>query len=170
MRSSFDVATPSRSDLIISAEQKLADLGLNLPALTKPRFSYVPFKRAGDHIFISGQVPRLADGSLLTGKVGRDASLDQARNAARLCALHILAVARSVTGSLEDIEMLKVFGMVNAVSEFREQPQVIEACSEILLEVLGERGQHARSAIGVGSLPSDVIVEIEAVARVVACQ
>lgn len=152
----------------VSVEQKLVELGLTLPTLTKPRFSYVHFRRAGDQIFISGQVPRLADGTVLTGKVGGDKSVDQAREAARLCALHILAVARSVTGSLEDIEMLKVFGMVNAVPEFHEQPQVIEACSMLLLEVLGERGQHARSAIGVGSLPANVMVEIEAVARVVA--
>ena len=153
--------------MTVNAEQRLAQLGLSLPPLTKPRFSYVPFRRAGDQIFISGQVPRLADGTALAGKVGKDKSIDEARDAARVCALQILALARSVTGSLEDIEMLKVFGMVNAVPEFTEQPLVIEACSSLLLEILGERGQHARSAIGVGSLPGNAMVEIEAVARVV---
>jgi enamine deaminase RidA (YjgF/YER057c/UK114 family) len=164
----FDMAASGRSRMAVSAEQKLIELGLALPGLTKPRFNYVPFRRTGDKAFISGQVPRLADGTVLAGKVGSDKTTEQGREAARLCALHILAVARSITGSLDDIEMLKLFGMVNAAPDFQEQPHVIDACSALLLEVLGERGQHARSAVGVGSLPSNVMVEIEAVVRVVA--
>ena len=151
----------------MSAEQRLAEMSLSLPSLSKPRFRYVPFKRAGEIVHISGQVPRLADGSLLTGKVGGERSVEEAREAAKLCGLHILAVAKSITGSLDDVEMLKVFGMVNAVPEFGEQPLVIDACSTLFEEVLGANGRHARSAIGVGSLPSNVMVEIDAVVRVI---
>ena len=110
----------------MSVEQRLAEMSLSLPSLSKPRFRYVPLKRAGEIVHISGQVPRLADGSLLTGKVGSERSVEEAREAAKLCGLHILAVAKSITGSLDDIEMLKVFGMVNAVPDFGDQPLVID--------------------------------------------
>jgi enamine deaminase RidA (YjgF/YER057c/UK114 family) len=149
-----------------SAEARLATLGHSLPAVGKPLFSYVPFKRAGDVAFVSGQVPRHADGSLTTGKVGEALGLEEAQQAAVLCALHILAVAKVAAGSLEKVEVLKVFGMVNAVPEYGDQPKVIDACSNLLVEVLGERGRHARSAVGMGSLPSNVPVEIEAVIRI----
>jgi len=149
-----------------SPEARLAALGHALPVLGRPLFAYVPFKRVGDVAYISGQVPRHADGSLTTGKVGETIELEAARKAAELCALHILAVARAAAGSLERVEMLKVTGMVNAGPEFGRHPQVIDACSELLFAALGERGRHARSAVGMGSLPSGVPVEIEAVIRI----
>jgi enamine deaminase RidA (YjgF/YER057c/UK114 family) len=147
-------------------EQKIAELGHTLPVLGKPLFAYVPFKRVGDVAYISGQVPRHADGSLTTGKVGAELSVEQAQKAAELCALHILSVAKAAAGSLEKVEFLKIFGMVNATPEFGQQPQVIDACSKLLFAVLGENGRHARSAVGMGSLPSNVPVEIEAVIRI----
>ncbi|MDQ1080109.1 RidA family protein [Pseudoroseomonas cervicalis] len=148
------------------SESRLAALGLSLPAVGKPLFNYVPFRRAGDVAYLSGQVPRHADGSLTVGKVGAALSVEDARKAAELCGLHLLAIAREAAGSLEKVEFLKLFGMVNAVPEFGQQPKVIDACSDLLVAVLGERGRHARSAIGMGSLPSDVPVEIEAVIRI----
>lgn len=149
-----------------AAEEKIAALGHTLPVLGKPLFAYVPFKRVGDVAYISGQVPRHPDGSLTTGKVGAEMSVEEAQKAAELCALHILSVAKAAAGSLEKVEFLKIFGMVNATPEFGQQPQVIDACSKLLFAVLGENGRHARSAVGMGSLPSNVPVEIEAVIRI----
>ena len=149
-----------------SSESRFSALGHVLPVLGKPLFAYVPFKRVGNVAYISGQVPRHKDGSLTTGKVGQALGLEEARKAAELCALHILSVARAAAGTLEKVEVLKVFGMVNAVPDFGQQPQVIDACSKLLFEALGERGRHARSAVGMGSLPSNVPVEIEAVIRI----
>ena len=148
------------------AESRLSALGLALPEVGAPRFAYVPFKRVGDVAYISGQVPRLADGSVIKGKLGADMDVAGGQKAAELCALHLLAVAKLAAGSLEKVEFLKVLGMVNATPEFGEQPQVINGCSELLQKVLGERGQHARSAVGMGSLPVGVAVEIEAVIRI----
>jgi enamine deaminase RidA (YjgF/YER057c/UK114 family) len=151
---------------VSTPEDRIAALGHTLPVLGKPLFAYVPFKRVGDVAYISGQVPRHADGSLTTGKVGEALSVEQAQKAAELCALHILSVAKAAAGSLEKVEFLKIFGMVYATPEFGQQPQVIDACSKLLFEVLGENGRHARSAVGMGSLPSNVPVEIEAVIRI----
>jgi enamine deaminase RidA (YjgF/YER057c/UK114 family) len=148
-------------------EARLAELGLSLPVVGKPLFSYVPFRRAGEVVFLSGQVPRKPDGSVITGKVGAEMDLEAARDAAQLCGLHLLAVAKAAAGSLEKVEFLKIFGMVNAVTDYGQQPKVIDACSELLVAVLGERGKHARSAVGMGSLPSNVPVEIEAVIRII---
>jgi enamine deaminase RidA (YjgF/YER057c/UK114 family) len=150
----------------MTPEQRLGQLRLALPPVGKPKFTYVPFKRAGDIVLLAGQVPRLPDGSYLTGKVGEDCTVEDARAAARLCGLHMLASARTITGSLDDINFLKVFGMVNATPDFREHGQVIEGCSELLVEVLGDQGQHARSAVGMGSLPGGICVEIEAILQV----
>lgn len=149
----------------MSAERRIVEMNLTLPTIGTPKYNYVPFKRVGDLVFISGQVPKLSDGTYVTGKVGREVTTVHARDAASICGLYLLAIARTVTGSLDDVEMVKLFGMVNAIPDYQDHPLVIEACSEILVEVMGEKGQHARSAIGVGSLPSGVSVEIEAVFR-----
>jgi enamine deaminase RidA (YjgF/YER057c/UK114 family) len=151
----------------MSAEQKLAELGLTLPQLPKPIGNYVPFKRAGDLIFLSGQGPRRPDGSPITGKVGRDVTVEEAYEHAKLIGLGLLAAAKLAAGDLDKIEVLKVLGMVNAVPEFKDQPKVINGCSDLFVAVLGERGRHARSAVGMGSLPNQITVEIEAVMRVV---
>ena len=151
----------------MSAEQKLAELGLTLPQLPKPIGNYVPFKRAGDLIFLSGQGPRRPDGSPITGKVGRDVTVEEAYEHARLIGLGLLAAAKLAAGDLDKVEVLKVLGMVNAVAGFGDQPKVINGCSDLFVAVLGERGRHARSAVGMGSLPVNIPVEIEAVMRVV---
>jgi len=151
----------------MSAEQKLAELGLTLPPLPKPVGNYVPFKRAGDLIFLSGQGPRRPDGSTITGKVGRDVTIEEAYEHAKLIGLGLLAAAKLAAGDLDKIEVLKVLGMVNAIPEFKDQPKVINGCSDLFVAVLGERGRHARSAVGMGSLPGQITVEIEAIMRVV---
>ena len=151
----------------MSAEQKLAELGLTLPQLPKPIGNYVPFKRAGDLIFLSGQGPRRPDGSPITGKVGRDVTVEEAYEHAKLIGLGLLAAAKLAAGDLDKVEVLKVLGMVNAVPEFKDQPKVINGCSDLFVAVLGERGRHARSAVGMGSLPNQISVEIEAVMGVV---
>jgi enamine deaminase RidA (YjgF/YER057c/UK114 family) len=150
----------------MSPEDKLKELGLALPTVPTPIANYVPFKRAGDIAYLSGQGPRKGDGSYHTGKVGRDVTWEEAYQHARTTALGLLAAARMAAGSLDKVEILKVFGMVNGVPEFADQPKVINGCSDLFVEVLGERGRHARSAIGMGSLPNNMTVEIEAVIRI----
>ncbi len=147
-------------------DQRLAELGLTLPAVPTPVFTYVPFKRDGTTVYLSGQGPKGPDGSYATGKVGEDVSVEEARKHAELTGLYLLAVAKQAAGSLEKVEVLKIFGMVNATPDFKDQPKVVNGCSDLLVAVLGERGRHARSAIGMGSLPNGMTVEIEAVIRV----
>ncbi len=150
----------------MTPEAKLAAMGLTLPQVPKPVGTYVPFKLDGSTLYLSGQGPRRADGSFVTGKVGRDVSIEQAQEAARLVGLGLLAAAKAAVGELSRIEVLKVLGMVNAMPEFGDQPKVINGCSDLFVAVLGERGRHARSAVGMGSLPMGICVEIEAVMRV----
>jgi enamine deaminase RidA (YjgF/YER057c/UK114 family) len=151
----------------MTPEEKLKSLGLALPDVPAPIANYVPFKRDGATIYLSGQGPRKPDGTYHTGKVGKDVTWQQAYEHARLTGLGLLAAARAAAGGLDRVEVLKVFGMVNAVPEFGDQPKVINGCSDLFVEVLGERGRHARSAIGMGSLPNGMTVEIEAVMRIV---
>ncbi len=150
----------------MTPEAKLAAMGLTLPQVPKPVGTYVPFKLDGSTLYLSGQGPRRADGSFVTGKVGRDVTIEQAQEAAKLVGLGLLAAAKAAAGELSRIEVLKVLGMVNATPEFGDQPKVINGCSDLFVAVLGERGRHARSAVGMGSLPMGICVEIEAVMRV----
>jgi enamine deaminase RidA (YjgF/YER057c/UK114 family) len=151
----------------MTPEAKLAKLGLILPTVPTPVANYVPFKRDGNTIYLSGQGPRREDGSMFTGKVGADVTVDEAYGHARLVGLGLLAAAKLASGDLGKIEIVKLLGMVNGVPEFAQQPQVINGCSDLFVEVLGERGRHARSAVGMGSLPGNITVEIEAIIRVV---
>lgn len=150
----------------MTPEQKINSLGLALPELPKPVANYVSYKRAGDMLYLSGQGPRRSDGSMCTGKVGRDVSTKEAYDHAKLVALGLLAAMKQATGDLSKVEVIKVLGMVNGVPEFTEQPAVINGCSDLFVEVLGDKGRHARSAVGMGSLPMNITVEIEAVCRV----
>jgi enamine deaminase RidA (YjgF/YER057c/UK114 family) len=151
----------------MSAEDKLKELGLALPTVPTPVANYVPFRRAGDIVYLSGQGPRKADGSYHTGKVGRDVTWEEAYEHAKITALGLLAAAKIAAGGLDKVEIVKVLGMVNGVPEFADQPKVINGCSDLFVAVLGERGRHARSAVGMGSLPNNMTVEIEAVIRVI---
>jgi enamine deaminase RidA (YjgF/YER057c/UK114 family) len=152
-------------ELWMTAEQKLKDLGLTLPGLPERLANYLRFKQAGDLVWISGQGPRKADGSFVTGKVGRDFSLEEAYGHAKLVGLDLLAVARGAAGSLDRVDVVKLLGMVNAVPEFADHGKVIDGCSDLLVAVLGEHGRHARASVGMGSLPGQLTVEIEAVIR-----
>lgn len=150
----------------MSADQKLAELGLTLPALAAPMANYVRFKKVGDLVFLSGQGPRNPDGSIPIGKVGKEFTTEQAYEFAKNTGLGLLAAMKEAAGSLDRVEVVKLLGMVNAVPEFGDQPKVINGCSDLLVAVLGENGRHARSAVGMGSLPGNMPVEIEAIIRV----
>jgi enamine deaminase RidA (YjgF/YER057c/UK114 family) len=150
----------------MTPEAKLAAMGLVLPEVPKPVGTYLPYKISGDTLYLSGQGPRRVDGSFATGKVGRDVPVEEAYEHAKLVGLGLLAAAKMAAGELSRIEVIKVLGMVNAVPEFTDQPKVINGCSDLFLAVLGERGRHSRSAVGMGSLPMQITVEIEAVLRI----
>ncbi len=150
----------------MTPEAKLASMGLALPELPKPIATYVSFKRHGDTLYLSGQGPRRNDGTMMTGKVGRDVTVEQGYEHAKLVGLGLLAAAKAAAGDLSKIEVLKVLGMVNGAPDFGQQPQVINGCSDLFVEVFGDAGRHARSAVGMGSLPGNISVEIEAVMRV----
>lgn len=150
----------------MSAEAKLAELGLSLPVMTPPMANYVRFKRSGELVFLSGQGPRNPDGSIPNGKVGREFTVEQGYEFAKNTGLGLLAAMKEAAGSLDKVEVIKLLGMVNAVPEFGDQPKVINGCSDLLVAVLGENGRHARSAVGMGSLPGNMPVEIEAIIKV----
>ena len=150
----------------MTPEAKLVSMGLTLPDIPSPMANYVPFKICGNVLYLSGQGPRRNDGTMMVGKVGRDVSVEQAYEHAKLVGLGLLAAAKAATAELSKIEVLKVLGMVNAVPEFTDQPKVINGCSDLFVAVLGERGRHARSAVGMGSLPMQITVEIEAIMRI----
>lgn len=150
----------------MSAEQKLKDLGLTLPTLAAPMANYVRFKKAGDLVFLSGQGPRNPDGSIPNGKVGKEFTTEQAYEVAKNTGLGLLAAMKEAAGSLDKIEVIKLLGMVNAVPDYGDQPKVINGCSDLLVAVLGDNGRHARSAVGMGSLPGNMPVEIEVIVRV----
>jgi enamine deaminase RidA (YjgF/YER057c/UK114 family) len=151
----------------MSADAKLAELKLTLPTVPTPVANYVPFKRDGNTIYLSGQGPRKPDGGYHLGKVGGEVTVEQAYEHAKIVGLGLLAAAKMAAGSLDKVEVIKVLGMVNGVAEFADQPKVINGCSDLFVAVLGDRGRHARSAVGMGSLPNNMTVEIEAIMRVV---
>ena len=150
----------------MTPEAKLASMGLTLPETPKPMANYVPFKINGNTLYLSGQGPRGSDGKMFTGKVGRNVTAEQAYEHAKLVGLGLLSAAKAAVGDLSRIEVLKLLGMVNAVPEFGDQPKVINGCSDLFVAVLGERGRHARSAVGMGSLPMQITVEIEVIVEV----
>jgi enamine deaminase RidA (YjgF/YER057c/UK114 family) len=147
-------------------EQRLAALGLTLPKVTPPLAAYVPAVRTGNYVYVSGQLP-FVDGKLpMTGKVGADVTVEEANGLARTCALNALAAAASVAGGLSALRVVKVTGFVASDPGFTQQPQVINGASELLIEVLGDAGRHARSAVGMAVLPLDTPVEVELIAEV----
>src|ERR1700727_681255 len=148
-------------------EHKLAALGLTLPAVPASPANYVPYRWAGNLLFLSGQGPRKPDGTFEIGRLGKNATVDDGYRAARLTGLQWLAVAKSAIGELTRIEaVVKLLGMVNAEPNFGDHPKVINGCSDLMVEVLGEAGRHARSAVGMGSLPNHIMVEIEAILQI----
>jgi len=150
-----------------SASRRLAALGLSLPPVTLPLAAYVPAVRSGNFVYTAGQLPVVEGQLLATGKVGAEVGAHEAAALARTCALNALAAVVSVTGSLSAIRrIVKVTGFVASAPDFTGQPQVVNGASELLLEVFGESGRHARSAVGTAVLPLDAPVEIELIAEV----
>jgi enamine deaminase RidA (YjgF/YER057c/UK114 family) len=151
----------------MSAEARLKELGIVLPPVPKPVANYVPYRLIGNMLYLSGQGPRDANGKHIGGKVPTEVSVEEAYQHARIVGLSLLAATRDALGSLDRVEaVVKLLGMVNGTPDFGDQPKVINGCSDLLVEVLGDRGRHARSAVGMGSLPSRISVEIEAIIAV----
>jgi enamine deaminase RidA (YjgF/YER057c/UK114 family) len=147
----------------MSAEARLKELGLVLPDLPKPVANYLPYRLAGNLLFLSGQGPRDATGQL-TGKLGAEISVEEGYRRARLIGLGLLAATRDALGSLDRVDfVVKLLGMVNAVPAFNDSPKVINGCSDLFVEVFGDAGRHARSAVGNVMLPNQISVEIEAI-------
>ncbi|MGP3980529.1 RidA family protein [Streptomyces sp. KR80] len=145
-----------------AVEEKLASLGLTLPEVAAPLASYVPAVRTGDYVYTAGQLP-LVEGKLgVTGKVGAEVTAEEAKELARICALNALAAVKSAVGDLDKIvRVVKVVGFVASAPDFTGQPGVVNGASELLGELLGVKGVHARSAVGVAVLPLDAPVELE---------
>lgn len=160
-------AAVSSITIAATPEEKLRELGATLPATSAPVANYVPAVRTGNLVFLSGHIPRGADGKVLAGKVGRDATPEQANAAARATALALLATLKKEIGELGRVKrIVRVGGFVNCTPEFTAQPQVMNGCSDLLVAVFGERGKHARAALGMVSLPLGAMVEIEMVVEV----
>ena len=149
-------------------EARLEELGIELPGEPPPIANYVPGVRVGNLIFLSGLGPAArADGTTPSGKVGRDLTQEEGYEAARLTGINILARMRGEAGSLNNVKrVVKLLGMVNCDPEFNQQPAVINGCSDLFVEVFGDAGRHARSAVGMASLPNDIPVEIEVIIEV----
>src|SRR5471030_2304876 len=152
----------------MTPELRLLELKLSLPAALSPRGNYVSYRRVGDMLYLSGHGPRLADGTCRTGKLYNEEDVARGYDAARLTALNLLATAKLALGELSRVQaVVSVFGMVNAAPDFVLHPNVINGCSDVLVEVFGPPvGRHTRSAVGMGSLPSDMSVEIEMILAV----
>ena len=143
-------------------DERLAALGISLPEVATPAANYQPSVKSGNYLFVAGQLPRNESGEVLTGKVGGDTDVETAYQAARSCALYSLAVAKLALGSLDNIKRaIRVMGLVNSSPDFTMHPAVINGFSDLMVEVFGEQGKHARVAYGVSSLPAGAIVEVE---------
>ena len=149
------------------AEDRLSALGLQLPQVSTPVANYIPAVRTGNLLFIAGQVPRGEDGAMITGKVGDTMDVDAAYEAARNCGLFALAAAKAAIGDLDNVvRVVRVMGLVNATPDFGQQPAVINGFSDLMVNLFGEAGKHARVAYGAGSLPGGAAVEVESLFEV----
>jgi len=151
----------------MSAEARLKELGIVLPALAKPVANYLPYRLAGNLLFLSGQGPLDEKGVQLTGKLGAEIGIEEGYRRARRVGLGLLTAMRDALGSLDRVDyVVKLLGMVNAVPNFNDSPKVINGCSDLFVEVFGDAGRHARSAVGHVMLPNQISVEIEAIVAV----
>lgn len=149
------------------AESQLQGLGIELPAPSSPVANYVNAVRTGNLLFLAGKGPSLPDGSYVTGKVGQELTVEEGREAARLVGIAQLAVLKAELGDLNKVKrIVKVLGMVNCGPEFTQHPQVINGFSDLMVEVFGEKGKHARSAVGMNALPMDIAVEVELIVEI----
>ena len=149
-------------------ENRIEALGITLPESPQPIANYVPTVQTGNLLFVAGLGPAAReDGSTPSGKVGKDLTLDEGYEAARLVGINLLSRLKSSLGDLDRVErIVKLLSMVNCTPEFNQQPQVANGCSDLLVEVFGEKGRHARSAVGMASLPNDIPVEIEMIVEI----
>lgn len=148
-------------------EQKLSDMGVELYDLPEPEANFVRAVRTGNLVFLAGHGPWTPEGNYLTGKLGKDLSIEEGQRAARLTAITLLSALKQEIGDLDKVSrIVKVHGMVNGTTDFIEQPQVMNGFSDFIVEVFGDKGRHARAAVGMGSLPSNIAVEIEMVVEV----
>ena len=150
-----------------SIDARLAELGITLPTPATPAANYVPFVRVGDLLHVSGQIPVGPKGIEFVGKLGADADVDFGRAAARLCAINLLAQVKAATGDLEKlVRVVKLTGFVNSTLDFVDHPKVVNGASDLMVDALGDRGRHARSAVGVAGLPFGVAVEVEGIFQI----
>jgi len=151
----------------MSAEKKLKELGISLPPPPKPVANYVPAVRVGNLLFVSGHGPYNDGKTLIIGKLGKELTVEQGYQTARNVALNCLASIRAAIGDLDRVKrVVKLLGMVNCTEDFKDQPKVINGASDLLVEVLGDAGKHARSAVGMQGLPNGIAVEIEMILEV----
>lgn len=148
-------------------EDRLKKLGIELPKASTPVANYVNSVQTGKLVFLAGKGPKKPDGEYITGKLGQDLEIEQGYEAARLVAINQLAVLKADLGDLSRVKrVVKVLGMVNAAPDFTSHPEVINGFSDLMVEVFGEKGKHARAAVGMGSLPRNIAVEIEAIIEI----
>ena len=148
-------------------EEKIKNLNIVLPAPSTPVANYVKFVKTGNLLFLSGHGPSKADGSYITGKLGRDLTIEEGYAAARQTGISLLSTLKSAVGDLSKIKrIVKVLGMVNGTDSFTDQPKVINGFSDLMVAVFGDKGKHARSAVGMASLPMNMAVEIEMVVEI----
>jgi len=151
----------------VDYDKKLKDLGITLMEPSKPIANYVKAVRTGNLVFLAGHGPVKADGSYVTGKVGKELTIEQGYEAARLTAIGLLSTLKAEIGDFNKVKrVVKVLGMVNCPADFGDHPKVINGCSDLLVAVFGEKGKHARSSVGMNSLPMDTSVEIEIIVEV----
>lgn len=148
-------------------ETRLAELGVTLPDMPAPLANYVPFVQTGDIVYVSGQISNGPEG-MITGKLGDNMTAQQGADAARVCAINLLAQLRTACGGDLDrlVRVVKLTGFVNSTADFTDQPKVINGCSDFMVEALGDMGRHARSAVSAASLPLGVAVEIEGIFQI----
>ena len=151
----------------MSIIERIKELGITLPSVPEPMGNYVDAVQTGNLLFLSGKGPRRADGTSAVGKLGKDVTVEQGYQDARSVGMLLVAVMQKHLGDLDRVKrIVKVLGMVNAVPEFGDHPKVINGCSDLFVEIFGEKGRHARSAVGMGSLPGQIPVEIEVVVEI----
>lgn len=156
-------ASAKRSDV----EVKLKELGIKLPTPAKPIANYVGAVRTGNLVFLAGAGPRKEDGTYMSGRLGQDVSIEQGYQAARLTGINQLAALKAEVGDLNKVKrIVKVLGMVNSTPAFTEQPKVVNGFSDLMVEVFGDRGKHARSAVGMAALPMNIPLEVEMIVEV----
>ena len=148
----------------MSAEENLKKLNINLPEAPEPVGAYVASKIVGNMVFISGQLPLDVGGKLIKGKVGKELNLEQAQQAAKICAINLLSQVKKICGSLDKVKAcIKITGYVNSTDTFTDQPKVINGASDLISSIFGDKGKHTRAAVSVNSLPLGAAVEVEGI-------